>query len=198
MTYPFEGSSNELTSPFADDTNDLAGDHIESDLDGDLTETATPDVSESTEPRKPSRRKAPRSAVRLSAAQVRRVLSQADVVERLSESERNLLAATLGTTASTEDLVVSTLSASKAGDLIVELLAIASEEDQFKPVILAHTLLSERDNARRAWALLTALGKVSGGIPAKDIQAATVVAAAAKELSLEDLAGLELVTELLG
>lgn len=196
MTYPFEGSSNEpVSTDLTNDDTGFAGEQPEAELD------RPDDVHESTvdtaPDKKSSRRKAARSAVRLSAAQVRRVLSQADTVEQLTSSERELLASTLGTNTSTEDLVVATLSVSKAGDVITELLAIAKEDDQFQPVVLAHALLSERENARRVWALLTTLGKVSGGIPAKDIQAATVVASAAKNLSLEDLTSLDAVTEIL-
>ena len=193
MSYPFEGSSEEPTYPTATDIEPEAD--VETDAVDDQPEDE--DGEPRTTSRKSARRKTPRSGVRLTAAQVRRVLSQADVIEQLETSERDLLAATLGTNGSTEDLVVATLSATKAGDVITELLAIAAEEDQFQPVMLAHTLLSERDNARRVWALLTALDKVSGGIPAKEIQAATVVAAAAKNLSATDLVALDAVTEIL-
>lgn len=186
MTYPFEGSSDEPTY----------ADGIEAETE---TETeAEADEHEIVAEKKTSRRKSTRSAPRLNAGQVRRVLAQADVIEQLATAERDLLAATVGTASSTEDLVVATLAHTKAGEVIGELLTVAAEDEGFKPVVLAHALISERDNARRTWAILTALGKVTGTIPAKDIQAAEVVAVAAKALSLDDLAALEVVTDLLG
>lgn len=195
MTYPYEGSSTEPTHAFGIDSafDEPAQEAVPDAFDEHDAGLDENDASD----RKPARRKPARSAARLSAAQVRRVLAQAELIQAQDNSVRELLAATLGTSASTEDLVVATISSTKAGEVIVELLAVASEQDPFKPVVLAHALLSERDSARRVWALLTALGKVSGSIPGKDIQAATTVAAAAKDLSLDDLAGLELVTELL-
>ena len=196
MSYPFEGSPAE---PVIHSDNDFGVDP--SDLDADSPEydgPSTEDVRETAAPDKKARRKAPRGGARLTPAQVRRVMAQAAFVEQQDAPVRDLLAATLGTTSSTEDLVIATLGATKAGDVIGELLAVAGEQDAFAAVVLTHTLLAERDNARRVWALLTALGKVTGGIPAKDIQAATAVASAAKSLDLDDLTRLELVTELLG
>lgn len=193
MTYPFEGSTIEPADII--EPHDLDSDAVETELDDEPGEAEN---TASSAERKPPRRKVPRGGARLSPAQVRRVLSQAAFVEQQDGSVRDLLAATLGTTSSTEDLVIATLGATKAGEVISELLAVASEENAFTSVTLTHALLSERDNARRVWALLTALGKVTGGIPAKDIQAATSVAAAAKDLDLDDLTRLELVTELLG
>lgn len=194
MTYPFEGSNTEPADTYEPTDLDSSA---ELSVESDDTEIEL-DLAAPANGRKAARRKAPRGGARLAPAQVRRVLAQAAFVEQQDESVRELLGATLGTTSSTEDLVIATLGTTKAGEVIAELLAVASEENAFTSVSLTHTLLSERDNARRVWALLTALGKVTGGIPAKDIQAATAVASAAKDLDLDDLARLELVTELLG
>lgn len=196
MTYPFEGSPAE---PVIHSDNDFGVESPDQGVDSpEYDGLSTADVRETATPDKKARRKAPRGSGRLTPAQVRRVMAQAAFVEQQDESVRELLGATLGTTSSTEDLVIATLGATKAGEVIAELLAVASEENAFTSVTLTHTLLSERDNARRVWALLTALGKVTGGIPTKDIQAATAVASAAKSLDLDDLTRLELVTELLG
>lgn len=200
MTTPYEGISIEPTDFHVDPETEEVAAETETDIEAEHEPLVDHDEHEddAASGKKSSRRKVARPT-RLTAAQVRRVLSQAKVIKDQDQPVRNLLAATLGTGSSVEDLVVATLSAAKAPtDIITELLAVAAEEDSFQPVVLAHALISDRDNARRTWSILTALGKVSGGIPAKDIQAATVVAKAAKDLSLDDLAGLELVTELLG
>lgn len=195
MTYPYDGAEPETEHGTFDD-HDTPDEHDTDSAGQPDGEDATLEDAETD--KKSARRKAARPT-RLTAVQVRRVLAQAELVRTLDGTVLSLLAAILGTSTHTTDLVVATLSAAKApAEVLTDLLAVAAEQDAFKPVILAHTLVSDRDNARKTWAVLTCLDKVTGALPSKDIQAATTVATAAKELTDDELAGLRVAIEMLG
>jgi hypothetical protein len=161
------------------------------------TPAAAPAPSTSDAERKP-RRKAPRPApTKLTAAQVRRVLTQAESIQSHSDQTRELLAAALGTTTDLEELVVGSLAPGKAGDNVAGLLELR-EATGFAAVVSAGSLLEDKDSARRVWALLTAVGQVAGPIPAKDLVAATNVAEAGLNLDERDVEQLIVVRDILG
>jgi hypothetical protein len=191
-----------MTDPYFQGAFDNAGDQPDEETaphnDEQANESAEPQHDDDDKGKKSAGRKAARPTAKLTAAQVRRVLAQSAVIESQPASVRDLLAAALGTSTSTDDLVVATLSAPKAPvEAIVALTDLAPLEpyDKFVP---ATAIAVDKDSARRVWGLLTALGKVSGSIPAKDVVAGSKIAAASGALTEDDLTGLRVVTELLG
>jgi len=149
--------------------------------------------------KKAARRKTPARTTRLTPAQVRRVLTQQALIAEQDENVLDVLAAVLGVNADTEELVVATLTATKApAEAITELEALAGITSPYEKVVAAIGIAADRENARRVWGLLGALGKVDGAIPAKEAQAGAKIAEAVDTLDLADLTALSTVTELLG
>lgn len=197
MTYPdFEGPTTDPVSTFP------APEPVSFDVPAD-DEQNSPEVEETAtgqSPKKAPRRKAPARTARLAPAQVRRVLAQKDLIEEQDENVLDILAAVLGTTADdTTELVVATLTATKApAEAISELENLAGLTNPYEKVVAAIGVAADRENARRVWGLLTALGKVDGAIPAKETQAGAKIAEAVDALDLADLAAFDTITNLLG
>jgi len=192
MTYPaFEGQT---TDPV-----DFAAPEPVS-FDEPVTDDVEVEEEHTSEaPKKSSRRKAPARTTRLTPAQVRRVLAQQELISEQDENVLDVLAAVLGVTADKDELVVATLTATKApAEAITELEALAGVTNPYEKALAAIGIAADRDSARRVWGLLGALGKVEGSIPAKEAQAGVKIAEAVDALDLEDLTALATVTELLG
>lgn len=195
----FEGSNSEPV-PSIDNAFDRSPWHdpdVDDVIDAEDQPAATEreDTSKKTRARKPAR-----ATAKITAAQVRRVLKQAEDIEELSGPARDLLAAAIGSgTTATEDLVVATLSGAKgAAEAIDGLRELIGEDDVYNAVVIGTAIASDRDTARRTWGLLTALDKVQGAIPAKEVQAGAKIASAAKSFTSDDIAGLDKVIALLG
>ena len=200
MTYPAFGEV--VSEPDDFPTTDIvdfsvpANEPADDDTDENEETAAEPGDSSS---KKASRRKAPARAARLTAAQVRRVLAQEVLVSEQDDNVRAVLAAVLGTPANTTEIVVATLTATKApAEAIAEVENLAAITNPYEKVVAAIGIAADRENARRVWGLLTELGKVTGAIPAKEVQAGSKIAEAVDALDVGDLAALSAVTELLG
>ena len=186
-TYPTPSYVSSYEQPATDDEHD---DEDEAEEDASTADTGA---------KRKARRPGASRATKLTAAQVRRVLSQAESIEALDAKTRRILSAILGSSSDLEDLVVATLSPSKAAaSVISEIEALANEENPYAKMLNATIIAGDRDSSRRVWGVLTALGKVEGGIPAKEVVAGQKIAEAVDSLSSHDLETLTQVSARLG
>ncbi|PPG15008.1 hypothetical protein [Rathayibacter rathayi] len=130
-----------------------------------------------------------------SKSQIRRGIEKYLKLAEAPDSRLNLLAATLGAKADPLELAV-TIAASQRINLSAasQLIALRSEPNPYAAIVAAGSL--SRDDAKRTWSLLVALGVVSGTLPSKDIAAASKLAGAAAELTDAHVADIEAVRSL--
>lgn len=105
-----------------------------------------------------------------------------------------LLAATVGGKADAAELAATIVSSPRPGLGALNDIAALAGDDIYDSLLAAAGLGRER--SRRAWALLTHLGQVSGNLPAKEMVAATDLAKAVARLTPDDHADLDAVRRL--
>jgi len=132
-----------------------------------------------------------KSTAKSEAAVLRRGIAKYSALLALQDRELTLLAAASGSRADAVELAVAITTSGLKLTALSDVLALAAAvaSDPFAAVFAAAGL--ERDAARGAWALLSALGLVAGNLPGKDQQAATELARAAGRLTDEQRAQLD-------
>lgn len=120
----------------------------------------------------------------LSRATIKRVIDKFVELESASTQHRALIAATLGCKADAAEITALVMSANRTNlDALTQVvtLAEAAASNPFEAVIRASAL--DRDDQKRVWGVLTLLGAATGGLPAKEMTAATRLAESAGALT---------------
>lgn len=184
-------------------TTDTVADDI--DVDEEVEDETDEELEASPSGEPSAKRTASRGA--RSSSRARQPITRAGAARaiakyvQLTEAREDLvaiLAVSLG--ASEDDLasLAATVVAGKTTPAIalVTDLADAAEKSPHEATVQAMQL--SREDAKQAWALLSAAGVVSGPIPSKDGAAAVALAQAVEKIGTEERAAFEQVSELAG
>lgn len=122
----------------------------------------------------------------LTRNQVAKILTKHSELEGADQAALDVLAISIGAKSTPNDITTVLFSTGRVNlSPIVDLLAIAEAgaESPYQGILKAMQL--DRDQAKPIWQTLSAIGAVTGNVPAKESAASVAIAEAAAELSGE-------------
>lgn len=185
----------EFDTTTTDSTTDYTNDDFEYSFETEDVEGTTTARNDDTVD--PAPKASARSKKTLTRNQVAKILTKHNELADVDQILLDVLGTSIGTKATPVDITAVLFSSGRVNlSPVVDVLAIAdaSSESPYQGILKAMQL--DREQAKLIWQVLTAIGAVTGNIPAKDSAASVAIAEAAAELDSEHTRQFDRVREL--